>query len=108
MGGLYVAALTQFTKLSTVLSGALTALCAAAITALQVVAGLRDGIWEPHRLSWLVELRSSQVTYQTASVTPDEIGWLPGVPIVAILAAATLVHVLLYSFLMEFEKRIQP
>ena len=102
-------ALARLAKLSTALSGALTVLCATAITVSQVVAGLKDGIWEPHRVSWLVEhLRSSQVRYQTASMTPHEIGWLPDVPIVAILAAATLVHVLLYSFLVEFEKQVQP
>jgi hypothetical protein len=104
-----VVALARLAKLSTALSGALTVLCATAITVLQVVAGLRDGIWEPHRVSWLVErLRGGQLVYQTASVTPHEIGRLSDVPVLAILAAAILVHVLLYSFLVKFEKWIQP
>jgi hypothetical protein len=45
--------------------------------------------------------------YRTASVTPHDLGWLPDVPVVAILVAAILVHILLYSFLVRIEKRIQ-
>jgi hypothetical protein len=102
-----VAALTKLAKGTAALSGALTAVCAVASTALQVAAGLRDGVWEPHRLSWVLEhLRDSHPTYTTASVTPDEIGRLLDVPVVAILAAAIVAHLLLYSFLVEFEKRI--
>jgi hypothetical protein len=41
-------------------------------------------------------------------VAPHAIDWLLDVPVVTILAAAMLVHLLLYSFLVEFEKRIQP
>jgi hypothetical protein len=104
-----LAALVKLTKLTTALSGVLTVLFAAALMALQLVAGLRDGIWAPYRLSWVLEnLRGSQPTYKTASATPHEIGWLPDVPVMAILATAILVHLLLYWFLVGFEKRIQP
>jgi heme/copper-type cytochrome/quinol oxidase subunit 2 len=101
-----LAALVKLTRLTTALSAALTVLCAVAVAALQVVAGLRNGIWGPHRLSWVVEqLRGNQQTYKTASVTPRDIEWLLDVPVVAFLAAAILVHLLLYWFLVEFEKR---
>jgi hypothetical protein len=102
-----LAALLKLAKVNAALSGVLTTLCVAALTMLQVFAGVREGIWEPHRLSWLTEqLGVSQLTYKTASVTFNQ--WLPDVPLVAILAAAMLVHLLLYSFLVEFEKRLQP
>jgi hypothetical protein len=95
-----LAALAKLTKLTTALSGVLTVLCAAALMTLQVVAGVRDDIWEPHRVSWLTEqLRGSQPTYKTASVTSHGIEWLPDFPLVPILAAAILAHLIQLRFI---------
>jgi hypothetical protein len=97
-------------KLTTALSGALTVSCAVTLAALQVAAGLMDGVWEPHRLSWIVaSLKNDKsLSYYTASVKDTQLpmmDWLLGIPAIPLLAMVALVHFAFYCYLVEFEKR---
>jgi hypothetical protein len=101
----------KLAKLTTALSGALTVSCAVAFAGLQAVAGLTDGAWEPHRLSWIVaSLKNDEsVTYFTASVKDTQswmMDWFLGLPAIALLALVALAHVAFYSYLVQFETRV--
>jgi hypothetical protein len=102
--------LVNLAKLTTALSGALTVSCAMILAGQQVAAGLMDGVWEPHRLSWIVASlkRGGSLTYYTASVNqtqPQVIDWILDLPVIALLAIVALAHFIFYSYLVEFEKK---
>jgi hypothetical protein len=102
----------RIAKLTTALSGALTVSCAVILAGLQAAAGLTDGVWEPHRLSWIVaSLKNDKsLTYVTASVKDiphsQMMDWLLGLPAIPLLAIVALAHFVFYSYLVQFERRI--
>lgn len=100
----------KLAKLTTALSCVLTVSCAVILVGLQVAAGLTDGVWEPHRLSWIVASlkKNESLTYSTASVKDTQfhmIDWVLGLPAIVPLAIIALAHFVFYSCLVEFERR---
>jgi hypothetical protein len=67
-------------------------------------------VWEPYRLSWIAaSLKNNKsLTYFTASVKDTQspmMDWFLGMPAIALLAIVALVHLVFYSYLVEFERK---
>ena len=79
-------------RLTTLLSGTLTILCAVGIFAVEVYSWMQNGAWEPYRLSSAIDLirPDHDITYATASAPRSAppptsghalIDWLLDVPV---------------------------
>jgi hypothetical protein len=108
--------IVRLAKLTTLLSGVSTILCAAAVFGFQVSSWLRTDVWETYRLSSAIRgLKSDDsAVYVTASTdkfqteltsTQAMVDWLFGLPIVLLLLIATGLHIVFYLYLVAVEKR---
>ena len=98
-----------------ILSAVLTILCAVGVVGLEFASWKRDGVWNSYRLSSVIESIKGDrdVTYVTASVgrQPAEmtikelvIEWVLGIPVIALLMVAVVLHFALYLYLTTLEK----
>jgi hypothetical protein len=106
--------LLNLAKLTTMLSGALTILCAMLLVGWQVMDWIKVGIWNPYPLSSVVESvkGNRNATYVTASVDTSTVAtikraaveWLLGAPTIVPLLVVIALHLALYLYLAALEK----
>jgi hypothetical protein len=108
--------IVRFAKLTTLLSGVSTILCATAVFRFEVSSWLRTDVWETYQLSSALRgLKSDQsAVYVTASTdkfqteltsTQAIVDWMLGIPTVLLLLAVAALHVLFYLYLVAVEKQ---
>jgi hypothetical protein len=102
-------------KQITILSAVLTVVCAVLVVGFEFASWKRDGVWNSYRLSSVIESikGNREVTYVTASAhrLPAEltikqslIEWVLGIPVIALLMLAVVLHLALYLYLTTLEK----
>jgi hypothetical protein len=102
-------------KQMAILSAVLTIVCAVLVVGLEFVSWKRDGVWNSYRLSSVIESIKGDrdVTYVMASVDrqPAEltikqslVEWVLGIPVIALLMVAVVLHFVLYLYLTTLEK----
>jgi hypothetical protein len=112
-----LSALQHFAKLArltTVFSGVSTILCAVAIFGFELSSWIESGVWQPYRVSWVLELLSDQGrTYTTASANtskPDVtigqaiVEWLLSIPVTGLLLAIAALHLLFFLYIPRPER----
>jgi len=103
----------KLVKLTTLLSGVLTILCAVMIAGLQISSWIRNGVWDLYRLSSVI--RSLQGEHNTVYVTASDneieltikqamVDWLLGIPAIVPLLVITALHLAFYLYLAAIEK----
>jgi hypothetical protein len=106
--------LVRFAKLTTLLSGVSTILCATAVFGVQVSSWLRTDVWETYQLSSALSKSDESAVYVTASTdkfqiestnTQTMVEWFFGLPIVLLLLIAAGLHVVFYLYLVALEKQ---
>ena len=107
--------LVRFAKVATLFSAAFTILCVLAVFGSQIASWSRTGVWETHRLSWVVRSLKDDhsITYTTASVDKSEsklaskeaiIDSLLETPTIAILLIVVAFHFVFYLCLAVFDE----
>jgi hypothetical protein len=101
----------KLAKLTTLLSGVLTILCAVMIAGLQITSWIRAGVWDTYLLSSVIRALQGDTVYVTASINKTEltikqaiVDWLLGIPAIVPLLVVTALHLAFYLYLAAVEK----
>jgi hypothetical protein len=103
-------------KLTTLLSGVLTILCAAVIFGVQITAWIQTGTWDAYRLASVIRTPkiSHANVYVTASVsnfateltnTQAMIDWLLEIPTTALFLVVAALNFAFYLYVLSFEEQ---
>jgi len=106
----------KLARLTTLLSGILTVLCAVGIFGFELSSWVENGVWRSYTLSSVQELFKNQdVTYVTASTNgsePDQTiwqavgGWLLSTPLTGLLIVVTALHFVCYLYIPSGERTL--
>jgi hypothetical protein len=101
----------KLAKLTTLLSGVLTILCAVMIAGLQIISWIRAGVWDTYLLSSVIRALQGDTVYVTASINKTEltikqaiVDWLLGIPAIVPLLVVAALHLAFYLYLAAVEK----
>jgi hypothetical protein len=101
-------------KLTTLLSAALTILCAVVIVGAQVTVWIRTGIWESYRLGSVVRsLKAGDADVYVTASTPNSapkltttqvmVDWLLEIPTTPLLMVVVALHLAFYLYLVAID-----